>query len=38
MPMNYEGILYRGDAQDVKELFEACRIENNLATHMEHLR
>ncbi|MBM4167651.1 MAG: hypothetical protein FJ215_00605 [Ignavibacteria bacterium] len=38
MPINYEDIRYRGDAEDVKELFEVYRVENYLNTYEERLR
>lgn len=38
MPINYQDIRYRGDAMDVKELFEVYRVENYLATFEERLK
>jgi uncharacterized tellurite resistance protein B-like protein len=38
MPVNYEDIRYRGDSEDVKELFEVYRVEDYLDTYEERLK
>ncbi len=38
MPVNYDDIRYRGDAADVRELFEVYRVEDYLDTYEERLR
>jgi Zn-dependent protease with chaperone function len=38
MPVNYEDIRYRGDSEDVKELFDVYRVEDYLDTYEERLK